>query len=385
MKKFRARLVAALCFFFGATYAQTDSLPVSHFRISVLTCAPGDELYSIFGHSAIRVVDSVQRMDIVYNYGMFDFGDPDFYTKFANGKLDYFLGVESFSEFMLEYQSEKRGVTEQVLALTALQKEDFVRALNDNLRGSARFYRYDFTYDNCTTRIRDLLTKYGGYRFSQTIVPPGTTYRDMLHVYLDRGAASWSKLGIDMLLSLPADRPVTSTSALFLPDYLMKGIENATHDGDRHTVDQTLQLNGASAPAEPFINWPLYVFSLVALIWILFSVSRNAKAMAFVRGLDFILFFFTGIIGIILLYLWLWSDHTQYRYNFNLLWALPTHFIASFFRWRRPVWLKNYFRVSAVIHGGTLIAWYWLPQPLNVALVPVVILLLQRCVALAKK
>lgn len=131
----------------------------SRLRISLLTCSPGKDLYAVFGHSALRIVDSVVGTDIVYNYGTFDFDDPDFYTKFVRGKLRYFLSQAHFADFMYEYDYFKRPVTEQVLKLTDAEKIALQKAIFDNLREENRYYQYDFLFDNCTTRLRDLIFK----------------------------------------------------------------------------------------------------------------------------------------------------------------------------------------------------------------------------------
>src|SRR4051812_24672160 len=134
--------------FFFAAQAQDSSN--CHVRISLLTCAPGQELYSTFGHTAIRITDSIRRTDIVYNYGTFEFDDPNFYMKFVRGKLDYFLSAAYYPDFMYEYQEEQRSVTEQVLNLSCTQKQQIVQALAINMQGANRMYKYDFVYDNCT-------------------------------------------------------------------------------------------------------------------------------------------------------------------------------------------------------------------------------------------
>ncbi len=128
-----------------------------HTRISLLTCAPGEELYSTFGHTALRVIDSVAGSDIVYNYGTFDFDDPNFYMKFIRGKLDYFLSVNQFPDFMYEYQYFQRSVWEQEINLSCSEKQQLMSALALNMQGDNRKYKYDFIYDNCTTRVRDLI------------------------------------------------------------------------------------------------------------------------------------------------------------------------------------------------------------------------------------
>lgn len=127
----------------------------SRLRISLLTCTPGEELYSTFGHSALRVTDSNAVTDLVYNYGTFNFDDEGFYLKFARGKLLYYVSVELFRDFAANYQYENRGITEQVLNLSGEEKIRMRHFLEENLQPQNRYYKYDFFFDNCTTRLRE--------------------------------------------------------------------------------------------------------------------------------------------------------------------------------------------------------------------------------------
>lgn len=149
----------------------------SRLRISLLTCSPGKDLYAVFGHSALRIVDSAVGTDIVYNYGTFDFDDPDFYTKFVRGKLWYFLSQAYFADFIYEYDYFKRPVTEQVLMLTDAEKIALQQAIFDNLREENRYYQYDFLFDNCTTRLRDLIFK---TKTASAFLPPPLVEREQL-------------------------------------------------------------------------------------------------------------------------------------------------------------------------------------------------------------
>ena len=203
------RIVALLWLLTALTkvsIAQTDS---SGLRISLLTCSPGSELYSTFGHSALRIVDSAVGTDIVYNFGVFDFSDPDFYAKFVRGKLLYFLDQEAFPYFQYAYVVEGRRITEQVLRLDAARKRSIQAFLAENLRPENRFYKYDFLFDNCTTRLRDLiLGQQSSYiRTGRVLDDTTATFRAQLHSYLDRNRQYWSALGIDILLGSRIDRP----------------------------------------------------------------------------------------------------------------------------------------------------------------------------------
>ena len=193
----------------------------SRMQISLLTCTPGEELYATFGHSALRVIDSNSVTDLVYNYGTFDFNDPNFYSKFIRGQLKYNLSVEYFSNFKFDYQAEERGITEQILNLSAAEKLKLRAALNENLKEENRYYLYDFFLDNCTTRLRDLIFKASEPQQALPAVMPVTfTFRNAIHYYLNLQQKYWSKLGIDLLLGRPTDAVMTIEQQEFLPDNL---------------------------------------------------------------------------------------------------------------------------------------------------------------------
>ncbi|MES2373199.1 MAG: DUF4105 domain-containing protein [Bacteroidota bacterium] len=350
----------------------------SHLRISLLTAGAGEELYSTWGHTALRIIDSVKQTDIIFNFGFFDFNDPDFYSKFTRGKLDYFLVAQSFTDFMYEYQVEKRYVIEQELLLSANSKLSIQEVLIQTLNSSARVYKYDFLYNNCTSRVRDILIKYGGLKSERALVPPGTTFRNMLHEFLDKGHP-WSKLGIDLLLGSPIDKVANNTESMFLPEYLMKGVDSSQN----LVLQKMVLLNGA--PAEmPNNKLPLYIFSVITIVIFGISVIKNKTARIITRVLDITLFLVTGLLGCFLLFMWFGTDHKACAANYNLLWALPTNLVVVFALWKNPRWLQKYFYLCMVIHILTLLLWFWLPQQFNIALIPVVALLLQRCWKLGK-
>ncbi len=376
MKQFRF-----ICLFLASiqfSFAQTDS---SHTRISLLTCAPGDELYTIFGHTAIRITDSANGTDLVANWGTFNFDDPDFYSKFVKGTLDYSLSVYTFAEFMYEYQVTQRDVTEQELYLTPAEKSAIVNAIRVNLSGNNRYYKYVFLHDNCTSRVRDILFRHTQFRVNNPLVPAGTTFRDMLHEYLDRGNWGWTKLGMDLLMGSPVDKRVSITESMFLPDYLMKGVDSA----GPILVNKKRILDTGKPALSGSNHWPLYVLSGVSLVILLLSFSGNKTALSLTRFFDFLLLFLTGAIGCLLLYTWFGTNHAPFKLNHNILWALPTNLLASVFVFSSSSRFKRYFIVAAVVYGLLLIVWYWLPQQMNPALIPVVLLLFLRMVRLARK
>lgn len=357
--------------FFKMGFAQSDSS--CRLQISLVTCAPGNELYSIFGHTAIRVFDSTNGSDVFYNYGTFDFDDPNFLVKFVRGKLDYYLSVESANDFFLRYQNERRTVTEQVLALSPQEKKSILQALLINISGNNKYYKYDFLFDNCTTRARDIIK--GRSSFSQEkLVPPGTTFRNMLYVYLDSSGMCWSKLGIDILLGSKIDKPVTIEQSNFLPDYLMFAFDssNAKHKLiEDKKVYKAFGVNNISKNN----SQPLLVFGSLFLLMLLASFSKNKFIQNTYHYSSLFFVFITGIIGVLLLFMWLGTDHKSCSYNYNILWALPTNFIAAFTVNKEANYRKIYFRFAFIETLVLLAGWFFLPQQFNINLVPFVVMM----------
>ncbi|HEX2607740.1 MAG TPA: DUF4105 domain-containing protein [Flavisolibacter sp.] len=354
-------------------------------RISLLTCAPGEELYSTFGHTAIRVQDMGRNADLVFNYGTFEFG-PDFYSEFIRGKLRYALSIESFTDFLYNYQAESRSVQEQEIRMDCAEKTKLYQALMENAREANRYYRYDFLFDNCTTRAKDMISKNAsGPVVFQNILPARKpSFRDLIHSYLDAGHQPWSKLGIDILLGVKLDRIVTNEQAMFLPDYLLKGMDHTTAAGQPLVTPPRMILSMPSLVGDKTIFTPAVIFSMVLLLFAALYFSRTKKAQRILGALDFLLFFPLGLAGLLLLFMWFGTDHVVCRQNFNLLWALPSHALMAFLIYSKARWVRIYFRITAVIGLLLLLTWFLLPQHLNEGLIPLVLLLTFRSFILSK-
>jgi hypothetical protein len=325
------------------------------------------------------VVDSVKGTDLVFNYGTFDFYDPDFYKKFVQGKLQYFVSIDELPAFMAEYEYYKRGVSEQVLNLNCNEKEKFVAALLENAKEENKYYKYDFNYDNCTTRLRDMFEKaIDGQLQSKIILPkPGTTFRHLIHTYLDKGKQPWSKLGIDILLGSPLDKKVTNREAMFLPDYMQYAFASATRNG-QSVVTENLELNKFEAVKSKSGISPFAVFGILFFTITLLSFYKNKITKCILLIFDFLLFALLGILGILLLYMWFGTDHAMCKNNFNLLWALPIHLPLSFLIFTKKKWVRNYFRILFFYSIALLLFWLALPQQFNFALLPVIGIILIR-------
>jgi Domain of unknown function (DUF4105) len=369
--------ILCILVFFQNGYSQIDSC---NLRISLLTCSPGEELYSTFGHSAFRVTDSVSNSDIVYNYGTFNFDEPGFYTKFIRGKLLYYLSTEDFEDFIYSYQLEKRGITEQVLNLTCAEKYNMLLLLQTNLMGQNRFYKYDFTFDNCTTRLRDLVEKTTSSQVHfRDVLQKKATFRNLIHKYLDYNDKQWSKLGIDLLLGSRLDKEMKPREVMFLPDYLMKAFDSATIGNRQLVYDKIAVFTTDLSPEKiNLFTHPIFIFSCLFLAIVFLSFSNNTSLTRFLFAFDGFIFFMTGLLGIVMIFMWTGTDHYMCKNNYNLLWAWPTNIIAAFYIHSKKQLAKKYFVLYAVLNILLLLCWFFLPQQLNVALIPVVAILIFR-------
>lgn len=348
-------------------------------RISLLTCAPGAELYSTFGHTAIRVTDASAGVDDVYNYGTFEF-TPDFYYKFVKGRLLYALSVEDFRDFYFNYQAESRSIVEQELSLNCLQKEQLYAALRTNALPQNRFYRYDFLFDNCTTRAGKIIAQNSGgtVRYPTLFPVKKPSFRDLIYVYLDQGHQDWSKLGIDLLLGAKLDRVATNEETMFLPDNLLRGMDSAATDGRLLVSEKKPLLTMPGVATGSYLLTPFVFFAVLLVIVGALSLTKKRWAGKAVGVFDFVLFFLLGAVGVLLLFMWFGTDHALTANNYNLVWALPTHLVAAFFLHKKAAWVKQYFRGTFVVTVLLLLCWAFLPQHLNSALLPLVFLIALR-------
>ncbi len=363
--------------------AQSDN--TCGLQISVLTCSPGNELYSLFGHTALRINDSSNRTDIIYNWGTFDFDEPNFYTKFLRGNLLYYVSPGKLPVFLYEYQYEQRTVIEQILNLTCDEKKQIKQAVEVNMTGNNRFYKYDFLTDNCTTRIRDIIyNNVKKLKVAGDIVEPGTTFRNMLYHYLDNGGQPWSKLGIDVLLGAKIDHPATNKQAMFLPEYFMKALDSSVTI-NKSIVEQEKQLVSQQNEVSNSNKYtPLIVISIISVVIFCLSFLKKAWANTMMKFVDSFLLYITGVIGLLIVFMWFFTDHAACSDNFNLLWAIPANIVVGFLIWKKPVWTKMYFIILSVITALPLLCWFWLPQQLNLALIPFMLLLIYRYIMLGR-
>ncbi|MDN3658720.1 DUF4105 domain-containing protein [Ferruginibacter paludis] len=371
--RFKLQLLTVVFFLLSFTSFAQDS---SHIRVSLLTCTPGDELYSTFGHSALRVTDSSSVSDIVFNYGTFNFDDPGFYIKFIRGKLLYYVSTADFPDFKEEYQTTNRGMTEQVLNLSAAEKIALMHFVYNNAKEQNRYYQYDFFLDNCTTRLRDIIVQFKtNYPPLKPVMPAKTRFRQAIHEYLDKGSKYWSKLGIDLLLGAPTDAVMTTAQSQFLPDNLMKALDSTNPQHQLVVSESKLYPFTPADNGHSFFT-PMVVFSILLVFIIALSFSGNKKIILFLNGFDGLLLFLTGALGILFVFMWTSTDHSMVKNNFNLLWAWPTNIVFAFFVNSKKNWVKKYLGLLTIGLILVLLSWFFLPQQMNNALLPVILMML---------
>jgi hypothetical protein len=338
-------------------------------EISVLTVSPGTELYSTFGHSAVRIRDLINKYDLVFNYGTFDFGTSNFYLKFALGKLDYLLSVESFEGFVSGCESEKRSVFEQKLILSEKQCKNIVFLLIENLQPENRAYRYKFFTDNCSTRIRDLLVNAvaDSSLFQHSNNSSNSTFRNLFTQYLT--TMPWSRFGIELLLGKMTDIK-SNYDAMFLPDILKESIRNAMINGSLLAEKETtIYLN---KNFDHKTGWLSPIFFSILLIIIALTVCSNKK-MSFI--FDNALFFIMGVLGLFILLLSIFSLHSELHYNFVIFFLPPTHLIFPFLNGKNK---NNYSTVMFLVTAIGLFALPVIPQNFNSAFLLLIAAMLIR-------
>lgn len=285
--------------------------------ISILTCGRGSELYSTFGHTALRIKDEVNQLDVVYNYGMFDFRDENFYLKFVKGDLQYFMNATSFEDFILEYQMDEREVLEQTISLSATKKQELFNSLNANLFSSEKFYTYKFIDRNCTTKVADKLSdRYKEITFEK-VDDKTISYRKLLYPYFDN--FFWYKLGINIVFGLKTD---ASAEKLFLPIELLHSIDKAKIDGKSIVLSQKKLVEGKTIDEKfSFFN-SIYVIILSLFIILLLNSKALFKTYLF----------FSGVLGLLLCLLGLYSQHEELLWNYNALLFNPLFIIIPFIK-----------------------------------------------------
>ena len=309
MQNFKV-LTALLITLFSVSVKTFAQVPLSdQAQISLLTCGPGKELYSVFGHTAIRVYDPATRMDVVYNFGTFDFDTPNFYGKFVKGDLQYFVSAGSYDDFVYTYQYYNRDVFEQWLNLTQQQKQSIANELSERLNGPEKYYTYKFIHRNCTTMVADIINKYLPEKISLKNDDNGLTYREIIYGKLKEDHF-FENLGIHLTFGAPTD---DMSAKSFLPKELMEGVSNTT-TANGPLAKSTHTVYKATPEEKGFSLNSFIVFALAMLVLLALSgktlVQRSFLAIA-------------GLMGLFFCAAGLYSLHSELTWNYNALLMNP--------------------------------------------------------------
>ena len=378
--------------------ASAQDIPVlsADARISLITVLPGQDVYSTFGHSALRVVDPRLGIDESYNYGTFDFGSsPDsiagFIGRFTYGDLNYRLTIQRGSQMVAWYWTElQRATIEQTLALSSEERQAMYQHLRVNALPENRYYQYDFFFDNCATRLLGAVEVAVGSRLSFGMEAPDRSLRELLDPYLP--GIPWTDFGMNLGLGLLADREATAREATFLPELLMNHLATGRIDRGGEPTPLVLRTDtltggaGISWEPEAAAPWPAIALWILFAAGALLTVADLRSGRPRRRIVDTLFFGTLGIGGLVVAFLWFVSLHTVTDGNLNLAWALPTHVIVAV-AIARDVgrrWLGTYMAVTALLALIVLVGFPFWPQRLPTAVIPLLLLIVVRAVSLVR-
>lgn len=369
-------------------FAQTLSKSA---EIYLWTYEPVEELYSSYGHNAVRVYDPEQGINYIYNYGTFDTGTKNFYLKFAQGKLNYTISAIKISDsrvyrnFLMQLEKVyQRTITENVINLDSTERQAVFDFLENNLRPENREYPYDFFFDNCATRIRDILVQEVGENLQLHGDPADKpmSFRAIHKSFMDGKA--WVEFGIDFLLGAKSDRIATPEERMYIPSEMQKAFKNSFIERNGKKIpllgaDHYVVQSAPIVQEDNFWTSPLFFCWLLfaAVLWYSIRTWQNVS-----YRFDKFWFIFVGLLGLIVFLMWFATDHRVMVNNWNLLWVNPLHLVVGislYFAKARNGWLRWYFKITFAVTLLTLAGWAIVPQYFNPAFVPLMLIIVLRC------
>lgn len=369
-----------LSIIFLAVWALVAAVAAQSPAVSLLTCSPGSEVYEIYGHTAIRVVDA-RGIDVVYNFGMFSFDEPGFVYRFVKGETDYFVACYPTAYFLPQYAQRHSQVKEQRLNLHPKEVTALVATLDSLCLPENRTYRYNYVLNNCATRPRDLIEKaVGGVAYAES-ESGNDTFRSLLSEYGRN--YPWYQFGIDLVLGSPLDRPLTFRERLFAPELLREEMADARRaDGEPVVVEESILVDGddgvAGDDGGAFFT-PMVVFGAL-LVFTIFISYRDVRRKRALRLFDSLLFLALGLTGCLVFFLVFFSQHEATSPNWHILWVNPLCFIGAVACWINSAkkWIYCYHFINFAIIFILLASWWAIPQKANVAVLPLVLSVLLR-------
>lgn len=356
-------------------------------ELSIITVGPGPNLNDCFGHSAFRIKDPKLNMDRAYNYGTFDLTQKGFYLRFTLGVAEYKLSAYPFEYFYDSYTRQNRWLQEQKLNLTRDELQVLFEKLEINHLPQNQFYRYDPFFDNCATRMRDLVgeTLEGKITFNNDHLNEDLTLRDLVDI--NAFNHGWGDLGIDIALGNRLDKVATPDEYMYLPDYVYSAFENATVNRNGleepmvKSTERIFDSNYYEIHREGLR--PVLVFTLLAAVVIIFTIQDYIKKKRS-RFLDFSIMLATGLVGLLIVFLWFFTSHSTAPNNLNILWAFLPNLVIGFYLLKKqpPKWTRSYVRFLFILLIGLVLIWIAQIQNYNVSLIPIGIMLGVRYVFL---
>jgi len=344
-------LFALFCFLFsGSVSALSQNL-----KISLLTQEPGNELYAYFGHTAIRVKDDSLFIDKVYNYGTFDFSTPNFYTRFVKGDLDYCLSIDDYEYFVYSSNLTHRRIHEQELFLTYEEKYNLVMLLEKCYNSPERYYRYDFLMNNCATKIRDIIQKATNDRIKfDSAKYQGKTFRQLLRPYLEKNY--WINFGINLIIGMEADKKASPEEYMFLPFYIQDYFENSDFASNSQVILDASPENNSTIAINYIIPWIIVLALCLLNFW-----NKTQKIVLYILCSVF------SLLGVLLVFLGLYSLHPSLSHNLNILWTFPAILILLIYHPKVARFVRYAYMCIILL---LFLNWFWLPQELTPTFIP---------------
>lgn len=379
------RLYSYLLLFFTLNLANAQ-IQLSNFaEVSVLTIGPGTSLNDAFGHSAIRIKDPMYKLDAVFDYGRYNFEAEGFYLNFAKGKLTYEIGWADYSVFINHYKNVEREVKAQTLNLNSSEKQALFQLLQKNIQPQNESYSYDFFYNNCATKIKDIFESIceDAIVYSEPTGFEPQTFRTLIRSKVDEN--SWGGFGIDLALGSVIDRIVSPEEHMFLPKNIHAFYEEAKFQNSQEPLVKKQEIISAIQKNSSSFFWtsPVFIFGLLCLL-LIFQTYKDFKTNSRAKWLDVSIFAITGCVGVIILLLWFATDHTATAYNYNFLWAFAFNLLMIPTALKKSVKKRfiGYLKFLILLLLLMLLHWCTTVQSFNIALIPIWIGLMVRYIYL---
>ena len=377
MKNYIFNVIYLFVLLFFSLNTKADSKKENEeIKISILSIGEGQSLADAFGHTGIRIIDKKTNNDVVFNFGIYDYNAPNFYSNFVKGRPVYKLGVQNYISFINNYIKQDRYIIEHVINLDKKATQKIINLLVKNLEDPN--YIYDYLRDNCSTRVADLFIK-------QTEQPQNTeidiltenSYRKLIHSKINEN--SWGALGIDLCLGAIMDRKISIKETLFLPEKLMQYLDSLIEKDSKSITKNIIFSPQSSLLYNENLPNPLLINSLLSVL-LIFITFLNFKKSIWKKWIDILIYFSSGTLGLLVIYLWFFSNHFASAQNFNFLWAFPFNLIMVYalLRENPPNWAVNFIKLNIILLVLLFIHWATGVQKYNITLLPIFIALLVR-------